>query len=206
MADLPITSDEGAQPIVINDPVTTANIANVTSAGALRVTTNDNLLQTYKACVLDLVTAALATDIFTISGSATKIIKLRDLQITGLQSLASTVDILIVKRSTADSGGTSTTITGIPVNSNNAAATAVVKAYTANPTLGALVGNIIATKVFISDNSKSFTAPSDKSFLDVNSLWQPIILNNNNETIAINLNGVTITGSSIDISIIWTEE
>jgi hypothetical protein len=37
MADLPITSDEGGQPVVINDPITTANVANVTTAGALKV-------------------------------------------------------------------------------------------------------------------------------------------------------------------------
>jgi hypothetical protein len=36
MADLPITSDEGATPVVINDPVTTANVAGVNSSGALK--------------------------------------------------------------------------------------------------------------------------------------------------------------------------
>jgi hypothetical protein len=36
MADLPITSDEGATPVVINDPVTTTNIAGVNSSSALK--------------------------------------------------------------------------------------------------------------------------------------------------------------------------
>ena len=206
MSDLPIVSDNAGTPVIINDPITTANVANVTSDGGLQIEVKDTLIQTYKACILGLASAVTATDIFTISGSSTKIIKLRDIQVTGLQSLASTIDMVVIKRSTPDSGGTSTTITAVPVNSNNAAATAVIKAYTANPTLGTLIGNMIATKIFVSDNSKSFTAPSDKTLLNVNPLWQPITLNNANETIAINLNGVTVTGSSFDISIIWTEQ
>jgi len=36
MADLPITSDEGATPVVINDPVTAANVAGVNSSSALK--------------------------------------------------------------------------------------------------------------------------------------------------------------------------
>jgi hypothetical protein len=36
MADLPVTSDEGATPVVINDPVTTANVAGVNSLSALK--------------------------------------------------------------------------------------------------------------------------------------------------------------------------
>jgi hypothetical protein len=36
MADLPITSDEGATPVVINDPVTIANVAGVNSSSALK--------------------------------------------------------------------------------------------------------------------------------------------------------------------------
>jgi hypothetical protein len=37
MADLPVASDQGAQPVVINDPVTAANVATVTAANALKV-------------------------------------------------------------------------------------------------------------------------------------------------------------------------
>jgi hypothetical protein len=37
MADLPVASDQGAQPVVINDPVTAANVANVSALGDLHV-------------------------------------------------------------------------------------------------------------------------------------------------------------------------
>src|SRR5579863_9998328 len=37
MADLPIGSDQGAQPVIITDPVTTTHVATVTAAGALKV-------------------------------------------------------------------------------------------------------------------------------------------------------------------------
>lgn len=44
MADLPITSDEGATPIVINDPTTTANVANVKAASTAAVAGDASLV------------------------------------------------------------------------------------------------------------------------------------------------------------------
>jgi hypothetical protein len=44
MADLPITSDEGATPVVINDPTTTANVANVKAASTASVAGDSSLV------------------------------------------------------------------------------------------------------------------------------------------------------------------
>src|SRR6266852_6433645 len=44
MADLPITSDEGAQPVVINDPTTAANVANVKAASTAAVVADNSLV------------------------------------------------------------------------------------------------------------------------------------------------------------------
>jgi hypothetical protein len=44
MADLPITSDQGAQPIVVNDPTTTANVANVKAASTAAVASDNSLV------------------------------------------------------------------------------------------------------------------------------------------------------------------
>jgi hypothetical protein len=44
MADLPITSDAGATPIVVNDPTTTANVANVKAASTASVAADNSLV------------------------------------------------------------------------------------------------------------------------------------------------------------------
>jgi len=44
MADLPITSDNGAMPIVINDPTTVANVANVKAASTASVAADNSLV------------------------------------------------------------------------------------------------------------------------------------------------------------------
>src|SRR5579864_1456419 len=44
MADLPITSDAGATPIVVNDPTTTANVANVKAASTAAVVGDNSLV------------------------------------------------------------------------------------------------------------------------------------------------------------------
>jgi hypothetical protein len=44
MADLPITSDAGATPVVINDPTTTANVANVKAASIASVAADNSLV------------------------------------------------------------------------------------------------------------------------------------------------------------------
>jgi hypothetical protein len=44
MADLPITSDQGATPVVVNDPTTTANVANVKAASTASVAADNALV------------------------------------------------------------------------------------------------------------------------------------------------------------------
>jgi len=60
--------------------------------------------------------------------------------------------LTIVKQSTATTGGTSAAVTRVPLNSNNAAATATVLQYTAAPTPGTSVGNIVIDSVTATDH------------------------------------------------------
>jgi hypothetical protein len=55
MADLPITSDEGATPVVINDPTTAGNVAKVNASGQLLSYDSvvDNDLSTINANITD---------------------------------------------------------------------------------------------------------------------------------------------------------
>jgi hypothetical protein len=110
--------------------------------------------------------------------------------------------------STAVFTGTASTpspLAAVPHNKNNAVATAVVYAYTTNPTLGAIVGPIRSAKVFVPT-----TATIESQFVQ-NWMFgtrpsQAIVLIGATDTLAINLNGTTVAGGLFDIDIEWTEQ
>ncbi len=169
---------------------------------ALSVSQTDLNKPTYSAT--NIFTAAnLATDIFTLTGSATKTIRVSRITISGTRTTATATALFLLKRSTANTGGTSTTLTGVPHDSQNAAATAVARSYTANPTLGTLVGNIKTLQLYM---------PTTTGVVGENTIeWgkrpgQTIVLRGTGQVLSVNLNGVTVAGNSFSISIEWTEE
>lgn len=159
---------------------------------------------TYSAAITQLATATTATDIATITGSGTKTIKVLQVVLTATETTSAVRDVFLIKRSTANSGGTSSTITNVPNDSSNAAATATVRSYTANPTLGTSVGTIRARKTDIS--ATNLVGSSDRVIWDFGFMRQPVVLRGTGEVLAINLNGVTWAGSSVNIEIEWIEE
>lgn len=173
-------------------------------SGTVNAIPTSSGVATYSAVTNDLATALLATDIFTITGSATKTVKVTLIRVTAVRTTSTTTDITLVKRSTANTGGTSTAETMVPHDSNNAAATAVVRSYTANPTTGALVGSVREEKMFI---NVAATGTSDRITWEFGIRpSQPIVLRGTSQVLAINLSGVTITGPNFDIYVEWTEE
>lgn len=161
-------------------------------------------IQTYAASIVGLVPlAAGATDLFTISGSATKTVKVLSLHISGNATTAVTVPLSIIKRSATNTGGTSTAPTVTPHDSNNAAGTAVVLAYTANPTvLGATVGMLDTFKLDLPASATATNVNLDEDFND----GQPYVLRGTAQILAINLNTSAITAGNLTVAIHWTEE
>lgn len=167
---------------------------------------SDGYKATYSAGITGLIVANTATDIFTITGSSTKTIRVTRIEVTGTQTNPTNINLLCVKRSTANSGGTSTAPTAVPHDSSNAAATATILAYTANPTTGTLVGTIRTQKICVDIVNKPSTATP-------NYFWdfgirpsKAIVLRGTSEVLAINLNSQTVAGNSFNINIEWTEE
>lgn len=178
----------------------------VAQSGTWSVQIQDNTKATYAAAVVGLSFANNPTDIFTITGSATKTVKIRHISIDGTQTTAASRAVILLKRSTANAGGNSTTLTAVPFDSNNPAATATVRAYTTNPgTLGTLVGNMQSEKLLIPVVGSTTDDALTFSQLEA-SLEQPITLRGANEVLAINMNGVTSAGNVMNVDIIWTEE
>lgn len=88
---------------------------------------------TYAVSASPVTPVANASDIFTIVGSATKTVVVKRITISGAATLQGSYTIALVKRTAADSGGTYVTQTAVPLDSNDAAATAAFYSYSANP-------------------------------------------------------------------------
>ena len=151
-------------------------------------------------------TAASATDIFNFKGSSTKTIYIRKI-VWKQSSYGSTTlhQVYLIKRSTANSGGTSSAITAVPLDSSFASATASGVYYTANPSsLGTSLGTLTHIPVIAS------TAPVSQSFstlFDSTKGGSPIVLRGTSESISVNYNGVTdAIGTSAVVDIEWSEK
>jgi len=166
---------------------------------------------TYSAGILSFATAALATDIAVLKGSATKTIKVFNVGYSATQTVGDFENITLVKRSTANSGGTSNTMVAVPYDSEDGAATATCVNYTANPTLGTTVGILRPSKILgpLDNPGSSATAQCEKIWNfdgSEGSFRKPLYLRGTEESLAINQNGVTMSGNTTSCYFEWTEE
>lgn len=162
-------------------------------------------LATYAATVVGLAAATSPTDIVLIKGSATKIVKIGRILISGYQTNASLQDVLIIKRSADNTGGTRAAMTAVSFDSSDGAATAQLFSYTANPSaLGTSLGTVRAIEGTFPNKSGSTGNPV---LLEIsNPPQKPITLNNANEYLSINLNALSMPGSYLTITVEWTEQ
>lgn len=147
--------------------------------------------------------AAAATDIATITGSASTTVSVTKIIISGSQTTGGMVPVAFVKRTAVNTGGTSAAVTPAKHVTADAAPTAVVNNFSANPTgLGAGVQlrkqNVpFAALTAVTNNITTF---------DFGASGEPIVLAGVAEALAINLAAATITGGSVNIDIEFTEE
>lgn len=169
---------------------------------------------TFSAASLVLAPASAATDILCISGSATKSISLIELDISGIGQATVTPLVSINHHTILDTGGTNATGGAVPTPLYNAAAatplvaTAVVSAFTANPTI-----NDTAP---VPVRAAYFTLTTSASVAESPLLWvfgsagtdeytqRLDLLKGVTGQYCVNLNGAT-TNSSLAIALTWTE-
>jgi hypothetical protein len=180
-------------------------IAGSFESSILYVSMLDGARATYSAYTAAFTPAATATDIFIIQGSATKTIRVLNVMIFATQTTAAAGNIFLVKRSTANTGGTAVATTKVPLDSKSAASTATVQHYTVNPTTGTLVGNVSAYRGIIPASATLINNPIFNRDFGNNS-GQAIVLRGTAQGLAVNLNSVTVTGGSFIVGIQWTEE
>ena len=163
---------------------------------------------TYNATIAALTPVASATDFFTLTGSATKVIYVRAIGCTGTSTTVASLIVSAMVRSTADTLGTSTgSPAAVPLDSSFPAATATVLAYTANPTVGTLVGNVGSglLQTLAPASANGFPNGLYFNFLQVNG-DQPIVLRGTSQVLALNAGGNSFSsGANLTCSVTWTE-
>jgi hypothetical protein len=147
--------------------------------------------------------AASATDISVLPGVATAntSVLVTRIKVSCTQTTAGIITLNIIKRSTADTAGTSSAMTVVPDDSAQAGTPAAPLTYTANPTTGTTVGNVDTYKL-------GCLAPATAGANDVyilNRTQKPIVLRGTAQQLAVNLGGVTVTGGSFTVTYEWIE-
>lgn len=147
------------------------------------------------------------TDVFTITGSATKTVRIRQIQISGFAASATSAPLNIIRRSTLNTGGTSTTPTAGQRDTADDPATATMRFYSVNPAaLGTTSGTIDGGRL-------GLVAASGVSQIDRMNFqygWlneKAPVLRGATDSLCLNFGGQPWpSGGTLDIAIWWTEE
>lgn len=168
---------------------------------------------TYSAVSIGLVPPASATDFFCIAGSASRVIVVNEIKISG-SGTAITTPIVLLRRAALDTGGTAASTIANPANtvgkhdSQSPTHAATLIAYTANPTIND------TSPTYIRAETLSLAAASAAGSGRIEwkfgkgvqgNFSQPLVLRGAAQQACLNLNGVSITSPVIQVSIEWTE-
>lgn len=163
-------------------------------------------LDTYSAIIRNFTPAATPTDIVTIAGAATKIIKILKIELWTTQTTAGVNEFLLIKRSALDTGGTPVSMPAVPLDSRSPAAVATVSNWTANPAgLGTAVGTIEVARPAANVTTGS-TNPSYVFDFMTATNGSPIVLRSAVEQLALNFNGAAVPAGYVsNINVRWIE-
>lgn len=162
---------------------------------------------TFRYTAVDITPVATATDVLVLTGSATKTIRVTRAGILGTATTASIYDLYLTKRTTANTGGTSTAPTPAQSDSSDAAATATLTLYTANPS--ALGTGVIleASKIYLPAGATPAGAGTEKQFIFGNRNDKAPVLRGVAQSIAFNFAAQAVpAGASIYLIVEWTED
>lgn len=155
----------------------------------------------YMAAAMPFSPGASAQDVFTITNAGQKRISLLGTGLATVQGTAGSNTWNLLARTTLNSGGTSSPITAVPTGAGFPAATAEVRAYTANPTAGTLAGRLWAGRV---PAPVVGTSGIGNANIDLSAVVNRIVIPPG-VTLAFNLNGTTPTGLSVMAWFAWSE-
>lgn len=148
--------------------------------------------------------------IFTIGGSASKLIRVKRIRVSGFSLTAvAYLAVNVVKYSTATTGGTATNLVAVPLDSNYAGATVnQVKVFTAVPTDGTLVGTLTSWRSLWQATTavaSGFTSDHVFDFGDIPES-NGIVLRGTNQEVALVFPVAPASTPTLALDVEWTEE
>lgn len=166
---------------------------------------------TYRASTIIPLVAAVTVNVpfFNIIGSASKTITVKRIKVSGMTLTAvGYFTINLEKLSSASTGGTSTALALVPLDSNNAVATAVVRAYTVAPTKGALVGTIASWRALWQATVAVGTSQPWEHIFNFGDMRETkgVTLRGAAQELALTFPVVLSSAGTLAIDIEWTEE
>ena len=188
----------------LKNPITgNYDTARATPGGTgIQAVSTEGTKATFSSASVGVTLAATATDFWQIIGSSSKTVRILKIVISGFATAAITKDILLILAAN-DTGGTASQPTIVPNDSNNAAATAVINLYSANPTLGTAVGTIRARKLNLGATGAAGTIEWNFS----NNNDQAIVLRGVAQGLSLNYNGQAVaSGTLLDIECEFVED
>lgn len=185
---------------------TNARAIGVNSVNQVLVNTQGQRA-TYRCAALALATVTAATDIAILPGSASKTVRVTRVGIgLTIDTAAQYVNVNLVKRSAADTGGTSGAMTVALMDSTNGPTTVSPLSFTGNPSLGAATnGGVIAAARYFAALSGTAAPTTQLVFEFGTANGQAVVLRGVAEGLAINL-GTTSNSGVADLYYEWTEE
>ena len=192
-------------------PGTTNLVALTAETTKVIGTVNVSQKQTYQASTIIPLVAAVTINVpfFNIIGSATKTVTVKRIVVSGMTLTAvGYFTINVEKLSTASSAGTSTTLVATALDTNNAAVTAVVKAYTAAPTKGTLVGTLRSWRALWQATTTAAAGITDYYHFDFGDVSGSggVVLRGVAQELALTFPVVLASAGTLSISVEWTEE
>lgn len=202
--------------VVSTDTVTTAMSAKLpatlgpkTSATSLSVVQASDaaILATYTIATTAYAAYATPTDMLCVTGSATRVVRIFSMTLQGSATTSTKFTISYVKRSTANTGGTSSPLTPVALDSANAAPTAANALYSAAPTTGNALGFVNMTDVLFTTSTQVPGAASTTGTSTLSDdLRQPVVLRGVAESLCVNFAGAAWpAGGVATILATWTE-
>jgi hypothetical protein len=171
---------------------------------------------TYSAAFFGLVPVASATDLVCIAGSATKTVKVMQVKLSGTAGTLITTPLQLLRRASADTGGTAGSTTANPANTislrdtTQSAATATLIAYTANPTIVDTSPTYVDSQSItlpVSGTTAASVVPTTFEYgMFIEDIVAPPTLRGIAQQICVNVGGASISSGVINGVITWTEE
>jgi hypothetical protein len=141
------------------------------------------------------------TDNAVLPGNASNTVLVTRVIVSCIQTTAGNITVSLVKRSAADTSGTSAAITAVPDDSTFSAAVSAPLSYTGTgPSVGAAVGNVDTYQ--LGCMAAATASPNDIYILDRR--LKPIVLRGTAQQLAVNFGGA-ITGGNLTVTFEWEE-